>query len=33
MEMGDGFGGREVLGMDNEFDFVLGRKDDGSWEQ
>lgn len=32
MEIGDGFGGRVVLGMDNELDLILGREDDGRWE-
>lgn len=31
--MGNGLGGREVLGMDDEFDFGLGREEDGGWKE
>jgi len=30
--MGDGFGGREALGMDNEFDLLFRCEEDGGWE-
>jgi hypothetical protein len=32
IEMGDGFGGREVPGMDNEYDLLFRREDDGGRE-
>ena len=30
--MGDGFGERKVLGVNDEFDLPFGREDDGGWE-